>query len=524
MGTDRATRLLLVSWAMLGASCSRDSRLRSTDDAAPIVSLPDAAPPASDADADAGAAHPDDADRTPDATPSAVDASANDAAPPCTTRVTYGAAWIRPPNHPDAFDLVVGSVAWDGVCTDEGPNSYAVLSNGWKPYFTGHGGCTIAIDDGCAVPTPACATRVHYGSAWLRAPAHPADDDVVSGRLTWDGTCLASGGNSYAVLSNGWTPYFSGPDACELAFEYTGCGGLYANPVVSEDCPDPGVLRDGNRFVMACTSGNAPNAFPIRVSSDLATWTKVGFVFAAGHRPTWATGDFWAPEIHQVEGRFVAYFTARNADGRLSVGAASADGALGPFTDLGAPLVHDPSIGLIDPSEFEAPDGTRYLLWKEDGNAMGVPTPIRAQLLAPDGLSLVGRAVTLITNDQPWEGPLVEGPWMLVHDGAYYLFYSGNAFYNATYAVGVARADAPLGPFTKAPAPILSTDGAWVGPGHCSVLDLPDGETVMIYHAWQAGHVNGPGDGRLPLVDRIVWQGGWPSVPDAPSSRSVPLP
>jgi beta-xylosidase len=113
---------------------------------------------------------------------------------------------------------------------------------------------------------------------------------------------------------------------------------------------------------------------------------------------------------------------------------------------------------------------------------------------------------------------------MLVHGGRYYLFYSGNAYYNGTYAVGVASAASPLGPFTKVAAPILVTGGEWVGPGHCSVLDLPDGETVMIYHAWRTGQVNGAGDVRYPLVDRMSWSGGVPSVPAAPSSRSVPLP
>jgi beta-xylosidase len=130
----------------------------------------------------------------------------------------------------------------------------------------------------------------------------------------------------------------------------------------------------------------------------------------------------------------------------------------------------------------------------------------------------------LITNDQTWEGPLVEGPWLFAHAGMFYLFYSGNTYGNSRYAVGVARASSPLGPYTKAAAPIVTTGGAWVGPGHCSVVDTPAGETYMIYHAWPIGHVNGPGDVRLPLVDRVVWRDGWPVVPGAPSSGTRPLP
>jgi arabinan endo-1,5-alpha-L-arabinosidase len=130
----------------------------------------------------------------------------------------------------------------------------------------------------------------------------------------------------------------------------------------------------------------------------------------------------------------------------------------------------------------------------------------------------------LITNDQAWEGPLVEGPFMIEHGGSYYLFYSGNAYNSTAYAIGVARGASPMGPFTKRSGPIVVSDSAWAGPGHCSVVTTPDGETEVIYHAWVGGSV-GASPGRLALVDRIVWGAdGWPSLPGAPSSRSQPMP
>jgi beta-xylosidase len=137
---------------------------------------------------------------------------------------------------------------------------------------------------------------------------------------------------------------------------------------------------------------------------------------------------------------------------------------------------------------------------------------------------LTGSASTLITNDQAWEGAVTEGPWLYAHDGSYYLFYSGNSYANATYAVGVARAASPLGPYTKASAPILVSNAAWIGPGHCSVTDGPGGDTYMVYHAWIAGHVNGAGDARVLMDDRIVWNNGWPALPGAPSTTSMPMP
>jgi arabinan endo-1,5-alpha-L-arabinosidase len=453
-----------------------------------------------------------------------LDAGPLDAGPPCTTTLTYGTAWIAPAGRVGSTDLVSGEVTWDGACVEDGANSYALLSNGWKPYFQGHGRCVLALDTAhCAAPSP-CATRATYGPAWLAPSGHLDRFDDVAGRLLWDGRCRAAGTNSTTTLSNGWTPNFTGSDTCSISLRHTGCGGLYANPVLPQGCADPGVLRDGSGYVLACTSGNAGSAFPISTSSDLVHWTRAGSIFPAGSRPSWATGDFWAPEIHHVGNHFVAYFSARHLDGQLSVGAASAPSALGPFTDLGAPLVHSASGGVIDVTEFEDGSGQPYLVWKVDGNATGQPTPILAQPLSADGLSLLGSPTQLITNDLAWEGAVTEGPFVIRSHGDYFLFYSGNSYANGTYALGVARSTNPLGPYVKFGPPIVHTRGVWVGPGHCSVVTAPSGELALVYHAWLAGAVNTPGSVRHLLVDTLTFINGWPQALVDPTETSQPLP
>jgi arabinan endo-1,5-alpha-L-arabinosidase len=450
---------------------------------------------------------------------SSVDASAS-----CTTRVTYGQAWIHGSSHPAQFDVVTGEITWDGTCITDGSNSYATLSNGWQPYFTGTSACILDLDySGACSSVPGCSTRIAYGTSWLPPANHPASYDDVTGRLFSDGNCYPQGGDSYANLSNGWAPTFQGASACALSFRYLDCGGLYNNPVIPVDCPDPGVLAEANGYVLSCTSGDDANAFPIYTSPDLVNWTAAGYIFPSGHWPTWAASDFWAPEIHHVGSGYVAYFAARDSDGMLSVGVAAATSPLGPFTDIGAPLVHDSSMGHIDPSEVNASDGTPYAIWKDDGNAIGQPTPIHAQQLSADGLSLVGSPATLITNDHAWEGAVTEAPFMVEHGGTYYLFYSGNAYNTSSYAVGVAQGPSPMGPFTKATGPILVTGGAWAGPGHCSVVDTPSGDTYMVFAAWEASAINAS-PGRLDLTEAVSWTGAWPAVPLAPSSTTRPMP
>ena len=51
----------------------------------------------------------------------------------------------------------------------------------------------------------------------------------------------------------------------------------------------------------------------------------------------------------------------------------------------------------------------------------------------------------MISNDQPWEGGVVEAPFMWQQDGRYYLFYSGNMYGTPEYGVGYAVADCPEG-------------------------------------------------------------------------------
>ena len=149
----------------------------------------------------------------------------------------------------------------------------------------------------CATPPPACTTRVTYGASWILPANHPNTYDDVKGRIFSDGICHDSGTQSYAVLSNGWQPTFSGNGACGVSFEYTQCGGLYENPVIAMDCPDPGVLFDNGTYYLSCTSGDADDAFPIFTSPDLANWTAHGHIFPKAQKPTWGKSDSGRPRF-----------------------------------------------------------------------------------------------------------------------------------------------------------------------------------------------------------------------------------
>jgi GH43 family beta-xylosidase len=283
----------------------------------------------------------------------------------------------------------------------------------------------------------------------------------------------------------------------------------YDNPVIGSDCPDPGVMAAAGSYYVVCTGGR----FRIRRSADLVLWEDSGAtVLAADHAPWSANGNRnWAPELHAVGAGYVAYFAAADASDHLAIGAAWATSPLGPFTDVGAPLVQD-ALGVIDATYVRDVDGRAYLIYKIDGNSQGKPTPIYARELAADGRSFApgSHATQLLVNDPgTWEGGVIEAPWLVRHDGSYYLFYSGNV-YDARYRTGVARASSLLGPYEKHGAPILANNATWVGPGHGSVVTVGDAD-YFVYHAWAATDMT---RGRQVLLDRIVWENGWPRIAD----------
>jgi len=306
-----------------------------------------------------------------------------------------------------------------------------------------------------------------------------------------------------------------------LAMNITAEEVTYQNPVIRGDHPDPSIIRVGKDYWASCTSSAWGPMFPLLHSRDLVNWEQTGAVLP--HRPDWAIGDFWAPEISEYNGKFFVYFVARQHDRRLAVAVATADKPGGPYTDHG-PLVAQED-GSIDPAPVIDTNGVRYLIWKEDGNSQSRPTPIWLQRLSDDGTKLVDDPHELIRNDAKWEGGLVEGPFILRRGDWFYLFYSANGCCgtDCNYALGVARSHSLLGPWEKNPAnPILAGNDTWKCPGHGSIVQDEQGRYFFLYHAYSAkGKVF---TGREGMLDEVLFGAdNWPTINQGkgPSVKAV---
>ena len=326
-------------------------------------------------------------------------------------------------------------------------------------------------------------------------------------------------------------------------------GTSYTNPVIDRDFPDPAIIRasDGLYYVYATQTNEEGPWINIQVarSRDLVSWERLGDALPA--KPSWAsrTQDFWAPHVAEHDGRYFLYYSAKpdaaltDPSRGLCLAVATAVRPEGPFTDMGNPLQCGPGFVNIDPFSYDDPaTGKRLLYW---GSGF---QPIRVQELGADRMSFAAGSAPVnlifpIPNDASKYSRLVEGPWVVRRDDYYYLFYSGDACCgtSANYAVLVARSRSATGPFetfaqaTGAPnSVILERRGIWFAPGHNSVIQDEAGEHWMLYHAVDTRRPrllsNSEINTRRPmLLDRIIWQGGWPRVEgNAPSTEPRPRP
>jgi beta-xylosidase len=300
--------------------------------------------------------------------------------------------------------------------------------------------------------------------------------------------------------------------------------GQFINPVISRNFADPFVLEvEGTYYGYA--TGNLTYNIQVTTSADLVHWERVREALPS--LPIWqptSKGLTWAPEVARTDAGFVMHYTGRDVQaGKQCLAVAVAEEPAGPFVDKSRePLFcqHDLG-GSIDSSPFLDADGTRYLLWKSDGNCCGIPVRMFISELADDGVTLVGEPTDLgLAVDAPWERNLIEAPTLLLHEGTYYLFFSANDYGSRNYAAGYATSSTVLGPYVDAEEnPILATDvpvgtaGQPAGPGHQSIIADGAGDLWIVYHAWDSGLIGDSIGGRRALwIDELVFEDGRPAV------------
>lgn len=283
----------------------------------------------------------------------------------------------------------------------------------------------------------------------------------------------------------------------------------YRNPIFDEfRVADPSVIRgdDGAFYLYATEAGR--NNIPILRSTDLVHWSKAGEAFTPETHPQITDqegANLWAPDINRIGDRYVLYYSQPGRNEKHGIGVASGLSPLGPFTDHGK-VIDSSEIGVdISIDQFYIEEaGRKYLFW---GSYRG----IWAIELTDDGLALKpGAEKRQIAGDQ------YEGTYIHKHGGYYYLFVSTGDF-TRDYHVVVGRSESLMGPYVDRAGRdmlgnhhelVVGNGNGFVAPGHNAELVTDDrGQDWMLYHTRL--EVNGP---RFLILDRIVWNDGWPEV------------
>jgi arabinan endo-1,5-alpha-L-arabinosidase len=315
------------------------------------------------------------------------------------------------------------------------------------------------------------------------------------------------------------------PEAASHTVAETARAATYINPVYTADFADPAVVKAADGFYYVYGTNTEVNGETLNIqvarSNDLVNWEHVGD--ALPEKPAWASTDFWAPHVlyDSTSLMYYLYYSGEsdNDSRGKCLGVATSQNPAGPFVDKGEPLLCGKTFESIDPMAFDDPaTGKKLLYW---GSAH---LPIKVQELSDDRLSFeTGTAPTDIiqaihNNDPANYQNLVEGAWVILRNGYYYLFYSGDNCCGdkAHYAVMVARSRSATGPFEtlaeatgKENSVMLELNEQWIAPGHNSIVTDDAGQDWIVYHAIEAKK---PDEGRVMLMDRLLYKDGWPYI------------
>jgi Beta-xylosidase len=321
---------------------------------------------------------------------------------------------------------------------------------------------------------------------------------------------------------------------------------------------DPYVIYDDatERYYMYGTGGGARNGFAAYSSTDLVNWKNEGQIYHAANANGWSDstaawgGAYWAPEVYAYNGKFYLFYSAQwrenpdNEEENFRIGVAVANKPTGPFIDVQDRPIFDPGYPIIDANVYFAEDGKIYLYYSRCCYKHPVESEVAEWAkrkgwfneieeswvygveLKPDFSGIIGEPVLLLRppvkmddTQAEWESRSVtsrevnrrwtEGSFTFRHGDTYYMMYSANHFAGENYAVGYATAKHPLGPYTKAANnPVLQKNtesgGDVSGTGHNSVLFLPDGRMLCVYH----GRTAKTGDQRVVFIDEMKIDGG----------------
>jgi len=275
-----------------------------------------------------------------------------------------------------------------------------------------------------------------------------------------------------------------------------------ANPLVRQRA-DAQIFkhRDGQYYMTASAPEydrlavrRAPTLAGLSTAEEAVIWRRP----ASGK----LGGYIWAPELHEIDGRWHMYFAAGDADEPFHIRTyvlrcLDRDALTGRWEVMGQ--FQTPWDTFTLDSTIFSHNGVRYVLWAQQ--EPGIKTNSNLYL-APlkTATSLAKPPARLTVPALDWEirgFKVAEGPAPLIRNGKVFISYSASAT-DDRYCLGLLSADADadlMSPdaWGKSPDPVFTSceeTRVW-GPGHNSFTVDEQGRDVLIYHGRDYKEIKG---------------------------------
>jgi arabinan endo-1,5-alpha-L-arabinosidase len=270
-----------------------------------------------------------------------------------------------------------------------------------------------------------------------------------------------------------------------------------------------------------------------RHSTNLKDWQNGPAVFT--HVPAWATnavpgnrGHFWAPDVIQIGGRYLLYYSVSTWGSTVSaIGLAIAE-SLDPADPKYHWVDQGPVVATSSQDQFNAIDPSVLLdrngrLWMAFGSYWSGVKLIELDPTTGQRFTTNSPIHSIAWNES------IEAACLASEGDYYYLFVNWGQCCrgtNSTYEIRVGRSKEIAGPYldksgqdmmSKGGSLFLTTQGADIGPGHAAVLRTK-GKSYLSYHVYDAEL-----KGRPSLrIRSLRWdKEGWPEPGELVSSSNV---
>jgi len=295
------------------------------------------------------------------------------------------------------------------------------------------------------------------------------------------------------------------------------------NPIVQTNyTADPAPMVSGGRLYLYTSHDEdvtvnnffTMNDWRLYSTIDMVNWTDHGSP-ASYKTYSWGTGDAWAVQAIERDGKFYLYTPINNSTGS-KIGVAVASSPQGPFKDaLGKALISTGS-GNIDPTAFIDSDGQAYLYW---GNPDLYYVKLNADMISftgsttKVGLTTAGFGVRTKTDRAT---AYEEGPWFYKRDSLYYIVYPADS---TPEKLSYTTSSGPLGPWMYRGDIMAKESGAGSSfTNHPGVVDYK-GHSYLFYH--NAALPGGGGYKRSVCVEEFKY-GTDGSIPTITMSNAGP--